>query len=61
MSEPVDQSGTYPIKHGKPEVTPHKDPEDHDIKIIEELSEKVKLGISNGRCCLIIDDQVTRL
>lgn len=58
MSETVDQSATYPIKHGKPEATLHRDPEDHDIKIIEELSEMVKLGISNGRYCWIIDDQV---
>jgi len=58
MSDLVDHSGNYPIKHGKPEVTLHKDPEGNDIKIVEELSEKIKLGISNGRTYLIINDQV---
>lgn len=58
MSETVDQSRTYPIKHGKPEPTAHKDPEDNDIKIIEELSEKIKLGVSKGRYCWVINDEV---
>jgi len=61
VSDVVDHSGIYPIKHDKPEGTMHKDPEGKDIKIIEELSEKIKLGTSGSSHYLIVNDSVVVL
>jgi len=61
MSEIVDHSGDYPKKHNKPQATDHKDPNGKDIKIVEELSEKIKLGSSGSSNYLIVDNQVTLL
>jgi len=58
MSDIVNQSGDYPKKHDKPEATHHKDPNGKDIKIVEEISEKIKLGMSGSSHYLIIDNQV---